>query len=435
MLNNKKRVVCTGIGLVLPGSYDAHDAFGKIVEGKSFVTKIEGFDSSDMATKIAAEIKFAGQENLTQDYNKSSAFIYENLFDPAPIVDKKDVRRMDKFIVYTMYAAEKAILEAGLKDANIDLDRVGVMVGSGIGGLTTIEENDGILRESGPKKISPFFIPSVLINLLSGQISIKYGYKGPNFGIVSACSTAAHSIGEGAKAIMCDDADIMVVGGSEAAICKLGITGFNALRALSTNFNDDPQAASRPWDKDRDGFVMGEGAGILILEEYEHAKKRGANIYCEIAGYGASGDANHLTAPHPNGDGALAAMKSAMRKAQLNPEDIDYVNAHGTSTPLGDEIEVKSVKRLLGDDTKTPMSSTKSATGHLLGAAGAIEAIFSILAIKHGILPPTLNLSTPSDACDLDFVPRVARKAVVNTAISNSFGFGGCNASLIFKRI
>lgn len=432
---DKRRVVCTGMGIVLPGSYNVKDAFSHIVNGDSFITKIESFDSSEMATKIAGEIKFVSQENLATNFPKSSAFIYENLFDPTTVIEKKDVKKMDKFIMYCMHAAEQAIVDAGLKNSTANPERIGVMVGSGIGGLVTIEETDGTLRDSGPRRVSPFFIPSVLINLLSGQVSIKYGYKGPNFGIVSACSTSAHSIGEGAKAIICDDADVMIVGGSETAICKLGITGFNALRALSTNFNDRPQEASRPWDKDRDGFVMGEGAGILVLEEYEHAKKRGAHIYCEIAGYGASGDAYHLTAPHPDGDGAFLAMKNAIKKAGINPEEIDYINAHGTSTPLGDEIEVRAVKRVLGDKKDITMSSTKSATGHLLGAAGAVEAIFSILAINNGILPPTLNLHNPSDDCDLDFVPKVAKEKKINVAISNSFGFGGCNASVLFKKL
>ncbi|WP_146820147.1 beta-ketoacyl-ACP synthase II [Candidatus Deianiraea vastatrix] len=425
-----RRVVVTGMGIVLPGGYNVKSVWDKITNSVSFVSNIDNFDSSIVNTKIAAEIKWQGG-----NFEGKSGHVYENLFNPEEAVDKKEVKRMDKFIIYGIHAADQAVLESGINSENINKDRVGVLLGSGIGGLATIEDNDKILHSQGIRKISPFFIPSVLINLISGQVSMKYGFRGPNFGVVSACATAGHGIGEGARAILCDDADIMVVGGAESAISPLGIAGFNALRALSTN-NDNPTSASRPWDRDRDGFVMGEGAAVLVLEEYEHAKKRGAKIYCELAGYGASADAYHLTAPHPEGDGALAAMKIAINKAKINPSDINYINAHGTSTPMGDEIEVKALKRLLGENAKNAIvSSTKSATGHLLGAAAAIEAVFSIMAIETGIIPPTLNLENPSDGCDLDFCPKTSKKASVKTVLSNSFGFGGCNASLLFKKV
>lgn len=430
-----RRIVVTGLGIVLPGNYDVKSAWDSIIQGKSFITKINGFDTTDYPTKIAAEIKWSGIEYLRDGSTPEQSFIYDNPFDPIYAVEKKEVKKMDKFILYIMHAVEQAVSEAGLKNTNIDPERIGVLVGSGIGGLQNIEEMDRVVIENGPRKISPFFIPSVLINLTSGQISIKYGYKGPNFSIVSACATAAHSIGEAARSIVANDADIMIAGGSESTISRLGIGGFNALRALSTNFNDTPTKASRPWDRDRDGFVMGEGGAILVLEEYEHAKKRGANIYCELGGYGATADGHHLTAPHPEGDGACAAMKMAIKKSGLDLDSIKYINAHGTSTPLGDEIEVKAIKRIFGERPNIFMSSTKSSTGHLLGAAGGIEAIFSILALKEGILPPTLNLENPSDGCDLDFVKDFAKEVKTEAVISNSFGFGGCNASLLFKKI
>ncbi|MEK9645719.1 MAG: beta-ketoacyl-ACP synthase II, partial [Alphaproteobacteria bacterium] len=344
-------------------------------------------------------------------------------------------RKMDDFIIFAIGAADEAIADSGwAPESEEDFERTGVMIGSGIGGLETIAEASLLLREKGPRRISPFFIPSSLINLASGQVSIKYGFKGPNHAPVTACSTGAHAIGDASRLIGLGDADVMIAGGSEAAICRLGIAGFAAARALSSNFNDEPQRASRPWDKDRDGFVMGEGAGVVVLEDYEHAKARGARIYAEVAGYGLSGDAYHITSPPEDGNGGFRAMKAALRNAGMTAEDIDYVNAHGTSTPVGDEIELGAVKRLFGDHAyKISMSSTKSAIGHLLGAAGAVEAIFSIKAIEADVVPPTLNLENPSDGCDIDLVPKTAKERKVSAALSNSFGFGGTNASLIFK--
>lgn len=426
-----KKVVVTGIGITLPGAYNIESAWEKIISGKSFISTIDNFDASGLNTNYAGEIKFADK-----DYAGKTGFMYENKFNPEEYIDKKEVRRLDKFIIYGIHSANQAIKDANLLDDKIDKTRVGVTIGSGIGGICGIEESSLTLNESGLKKISPFFIPSVLINLISGHVSMAHGFQGPNFGIVSACSTAAHSIGEGARMISCGDADVMIVGGAEAAISKLGIAGFNAARALSTSFSNNPQEASRPWDEARDGFVMGEGAGVLVIEDYDHAVKRGAKIYCEIAGYGASGDAYHITSPHPEGNGAILAMKAAIKKAGIEANKIDYVNAHGTSTPVGDLAEIKSVKKLLGDHAKNVvMSSTKSATGHLLGAAGAIEAIFSILAIRDQIAPPTLNLKNRSEGCDFDFAENGAKKMKIDYALSNSFGFGGCNATLLFKKI
>ena len=341
---------------------------------------------------------------------------------------------MDEFIIYAMAAATQAVEDSGWQpNDEEERERTGVMIGSGIGGLPGITEAAIILQERGPRRISPFFIPSSLINLASGNVSIRYGFKGPNHAVVTACSTGAHAIGDAARLIMLDDADVMVCGGTEAAICRLGLAGFAAARALSTNFNDDPPRASRPWDQGRDGFVIGEGAGVLVLEELGHAKERDAKIYAEVIGYGMSGDAFHLTAPAEDGNGAFRSMRNALKNARLAPDSIDYINAHGTSTPLGDEIELGAVKRLFGDHAyRLSMSSSKSAIGHLLGAAGSVEAIFSILAMRDGVVPPTLNLDNPSPSCDIDLVPKVARERRVNYVLSNSFGFGGTNASLIF---
>jgi 3-oxoacyl-[acyl-carrier-protein] synthase II len=341
---------------------------------------------------------------------------------------------MDEFIIFAMAAAVQAVEDAGWEpEGEEEHERTGVMIGSGIGGLPGIAEAAILLQERGPRRISPFFIPASLINLASGNVSIRYGFKGPNHAVVTACSTGAHAIGDAARLIMLDDADVMVCGGTEAAICRLGIAGFAAARALSTNYNDDPPRASRPWDQGRDGFVMGEGAGILVLEELEHAQARNARIYAEVLGYGMSGDAHHLTAPAEDGNGAFRSMRNALKSAHLTPDKIDYINAHGTSTPLGDEIELGAVKRLFGDHAyRLSMSSTKSAIGHLLGAAGSVEAIFSILALRDGVVPPTLNLDNPSPACDLDLVANEARQRSVRYVLSNSFGFGGTNASLIF---
>jgi 3-oxoacyl-[acyl-carrier-protein] synthase II len=358
----------------------------------------------------------------------------EGDFDPDTVCSAKDRRRMDDFIVFGLAAAAEAIADAGWTPEDEESrERTGVMIGSGIGGLPGLSEGAVTLRDHGPRKISPFFIPAALINLVSGHVSIRWGFKGPNHAVVTACATGAHALGDAARLIMLDDADVMVAGGAEAAICPLGVAGFAAARALSTGFNDDPTRASRPWDRDRDGFVMGEGAGVVVLEELEHARKRGARIYGEIIGYGLSGDAHHITAPADDGNGGFRAMRAALKRAGLEPEAIDYINAHGTSTPLGDQIELGAVKRLFGDHAyRLSMSSTKSAIGHLLGAAGAVEAIYSLLAINNGVLPPTLNLENPSDDCDIDLVPLTAKERRVRYAMSNSFGFGGTNASLIF---
>ena len=417
-----RRVVVTGIGAVTPLGAGVDNVWGRILNGESGAGRIEGFDVSDLAVKIACEVPLGDRES--------------GRFNADDHVSPKDQRKMDRFILYGVGAADEAIADAGwTPDSDEELERTGVMIGSGIGGLETIAEAAMVLRDKGPRRVSPFFIPSSLINLASGQVSIKYGYKGPNHAPVTACSTGAHAIGDASRLIGFGDADVMIAGGAEAAVCRLGIAGFAAARALSSDFNDEPTRASRPWDKDRDGFVMGEGAGVVVLEEYEHAKARGAKIYAEIAGYGLSGDAHHITSPPPDGNGGYRAMQSALRNAGMNIEDIDYVNAHGTSTPLGDEIELGAVKCLFGDHAyKLSMSSTKSAIGHLLGAAGAVEAIFSVKAILDGVAPPTLNLENPSDGCDIDLVPLQAKERKIDAALSNSFGFGGTNASVIFKK-
>jgi len=417
-----RRVVVTGIGAVTPLGAGVDNIWRRILNGESGAGAIQSFDVSDLAVKIACEVPVGDRES--------------GAFNPDDHVPPKDQRKMDRFIIYGIGAADEAIADAGwTPDSEEELERTGVMIGSGIGGLETIAEAAMLLRDKGPRRVSPFFIPSSLINLASGQVSIKYGYKGPNHAPVTACSTGAHAIGDASRLIGFGDADVMIAGGAEAAVCRLGIAGFAAARALSSDFNDEPQRASRPWDKDRDGFVMGEGAGVVVLEEYEHAKARGAKIYAEVAGYGLSGDAHHITSPPPDGNGGYRAMQSALRNAGMNIEDIDYINAHGTSTPLGDEIELGAVKRLFGDHAyKLSMSSTKSAIGHLLGAAGAVEAIFSVKAIQDGVAPPTLNLENPSDGCDIDLVPKQAKERTILAALSNSFGFGGTNASVIFKK-
>ena len=414
-------MVVTGLGLVTPIGTGVELTWKRLLEGRSGITPIEKFDVSDLPAKVAAQVVRGDGEG---------EFNYDDWVSP------KERRKMADFIMFGLAAAQQAIEDANWKPETEDERfRTGVLIGSGIGGLNEIVEGAETLRERGPRRLSPFFIPMALINLVSGHTSIRFGFKGPNHAVVTACSTGAHAIGDAARFISMDDADVMVAGGSESAICRLGMAGFSAARALSTNFNDTPEKASRPWDKDRDGFVMGEGAGVVVLEELEHAKARGAKIYAEVVGYGLSGDAHHITAPAADGSGAYRAMKMAMKRAGLAPEAIDYVNAHGTSTPLGDEIEVQAVKRLFGDAAfNISMSSTKSAIGHLLGAAGSVEAIFSILAMRDGIVPPTLNLDNPSDGCDLDFVPHRAKSKVVRAALSNSFGFGGTNASLIFTQ-
>ena len=417
-----RRVVITGMGIVSPLGVGVDNVWRRLTAGQSGLRPIESFDVSDLPAKIAGIIPRGAKE--------------DGLFNPDDSLEPKDQRKNDTFIHYAMAAADEAILHAGwTPDDNEELERTGVLIGSGIGGLQWIAEGSIQLQERGPRRVSPFFIPAALINLASGQVSIRYGFKGPNHSVVTACSTGAHAIGDAARMIALDDADVMVAGGAEAAVCRLGIAGFAAARALSTNFNDTPEKASRPWDKQRDGFVMGEGAGVVVLEEYEHAKARGATIYAEVVGYGMSGDAHHITAPPEDGNGGFRAMTAALKRAGVGPTAIDYINAHGTSTPLGDEIELGAIKRLFGDHAyNLSMSSTKSAIGHLLGAAGAVEAIFSTLAILNDRVPPTLNLDDPSEGCDIDLVAHKSKERPVNYAMSNSFGFGGTNACLIFKK-
>ena len=417
-----RRVVVTGIGLLTPLGLGVDVNWRRLINAESGIDTIKGFDTSDLKATIAGQIPDGEGE--------------EGAFNVDDFVSPKDQRRMDKFIVYGLAAAIQAVEDSGWKpQGEEDLCRTGVLIGSGIGGLDEISKGAVTVNgEKNPRRLSPFFIPASLINLVSGHVSIKYGFKGPNHAVVTACSTGAHAIGDAARMIMWEDADVMVAGGTEAAVCRVGVAGFSQARALSTAFNDTPTKASRPWDKDRDGFVMGDGAGIVVLEELEHAKKRGATIYAEIVGYGLSGDAHHITAPAEDGNGAYRCMRMALKRAGLNPEDIDYVNAHGTSTPLGDEIELAAVKRAFGDAAyKISMSSTKSAIGHLLGAAGAVEAIYTILAIRHSVVPPTLNLDNPSAGCDIDLVPHQAKERRVRAVLSNSFGFGGTNASVVFK--
>ena len=415
-----RRVVITGMGLVTPLGCGVAACWDKLLAGESGVRPSAQFETSDLPARIAGLVPRGGVHNA---------------FNPDDWLEPKEQRRMDEFIHFAIAAASEAVADADwAPNDNKSLERTGVMVGSGIGGLRTIEQGALTLAEKGPRKLSPFFIPSCLINLGSGQISIRFGFKGPNHSVVTACSTGAHAIGDAARLIMLDDADVMIAGGSESPVTRLGVAGFAAARALSTHFNDKPERASRPWDKDRDGFVMGEGAGVVVLEEYEHALQREAHIYAEVVGYGLSGDAHHVTAPTPDGDGGYRSMKIALHKAGLEPANIDYINAHGTSTPLGDEIEHGAVKRLFKNGAETvSMSSTKSSIGHLLGAAGAVETIFSIMAIANNVAPPTLNLEKPSDGCDLDLVPLKAKERNIQTALSNSFGFGGTNATLIVR--
>ena len=418
-----RRVVVTGLGMVTPLGVGVDHNWSQITNGKSGISRIEGFDVSDITCRIAGQVPVAdvaGGLNL-DDW-----------------IEPREQRKQDRFIQLGLVAAIQAVEDSGWKPDDVEAqNRTGVMIGSGIGGLDTIVQTDQLMNERGTRRISPFFIPSALINLISGHVSIKYGFRGPNHAVVTACSTGSHAIGDAARMVALDDADVMVAGGAEAAVCRIGMAGFAAARALSSGYNDSPESASRPWDKGRDGFVMGEGAGIVVLEEIEHAKARGATIYAEIKGYGMSGDAHHITAPAEDGDGGFRAMQAALKRAALIPEQIDYVNAHGTSTPLGDLIEAGAVSRLLGDAIKTvSMSSTKSATGHLLGAAGAIEAIYSIKAVQTGAVPPTLNLNDPEDAvAGFDLVPLEAKQRRVRNAMSNSFGFGGTNASLIVGEV
>ena len=404
----------TGLGIISPVGIGLTESWSNITAGKSGITKVTRFDASGFTSQIAGEVKG---------------------FDPAQYLPAKEVRRFDTFIHYGLAAGIDAIKDAGLDLDKLNREMIGVCIGSGIGGLPLIEDTHDALLAGGPRKISPFFVPGTIINMISGQLSIMYGLQGPNIAVVTACTTANHSIGEAGRLIEYGDADIMIAGGAESTVSPLGIGGFCAARALSSR-NDDPAAASRPWDKDRDGFVLGEGAGVLVLEEYEHAKKRGARIYCELAGYGLSADAHHITAPCEDGAGAVRCMNGALRNASLNHDQVDYINAHGTSTPLGDIAETIAVKNCFGAHAKKlAVSSTKSMTGHLLGAAGGIEAVFSVLAIRDQIAPPTINLVNQDPQCDLDYVPNTARPMKINVALSNSFGFGGTNGSLVFRRI
>jgi len=417
-----RRVVVTGLGLVTPLATGVEESWQRLLAGRSGAGPITRFDASDMPCRIACEVKPGDGSDGT--------------FNPDQWVEAKEQRRYDKFIVYGMAAAKQAVQDAGWQPRDEDERcRTGVLIGSGIGGLPSIESTAILIHEKGPRRVSPFFIPGSLINLCSGIVSIAYGFKGPNHAAVTACSTGAHAIGDAARLIAFDDADVMIAGGAESAVCRIGIAGFNACRALSTGFNDTPTKASRPYDKDRDGFVMGEGAGIVVLEELEHARARGAKIYGEVKGYGLSGDAYHITAPSEDGDGGYRAMQMALKRAGISPSDIDYVNAHGTST-MADGIEAGAVERLLGNAaSKTPMSSTKSSIGHLLGAAGSVEAIFCLLAMRDGMVPPTINLENPDVITQLDLVPLKAQKREVNIAMSNSFGFGGTNAALILSKV
>ena len=417
-----RRVVVTGMGIACPLGVGVPYVWKRLVEGQSGITGIQSFDTADLATKIAGQVPPGSRETGGLDIGEW-----------VPI---KDQKKMDRFIHLAMAAASEAVEDSGwVPETEEDRCATGVMIGSGIGGLHTIYEASILVAMGKARRISPFFIPASLINLASGNVSIKYGFKGPNHSIVTACATGVHAVGDAARLIMLGDAEVMVAGGAEAAVNPLGIAGFCASRALSTAFNDQPARASRPWDQDRDGFVMGEGSGVLVLEELEHAKARGAKIYAEVCGYGMSGDAHHITAPADGHEGAYRAMKAALKNGGLDPSDIQYVNAHGTSTPLGDDLELEAVERLFGDSAgRIAMSSTKSATGHLLGAAGAIESIFSILAIRDGVAPPTLNLENPSRASAINRVAKEAQQRPIEVALSNSFGFGGTNASILFRR-
>ncbi len=418
-----RRVVITGVGMVSPLGCGVEASWARLIAGENAAKRIESFEVDDLSCQVACEIPRGDGSNGT--------------YNPDDWLEPKEQRKVDDFIVFAIAAAEQALSDADWKpDKYQDQIRSGVLIGSGIGGLQGIEKTSLLLAEKGPRRVSPFFIPGRLINLASGYVSIRHGLKGPNHAVVTACSTGAHAVGDAARMIALDDADVMVAGGTESPVCRLSVAGFAACRALSTHFNDAPQKASRPYDEERDGFVMGEGAGVLVLEELEHAKARGAKIYAEVIGYGLSGDAFHITAPAEDGDGALRCMTAAVKRAGIEPVDIDYVNAHGTSTPMGDEIELAAVEKLFGNASgKLTMSSTKSAVGHLLGAAGAVEAIFSALSIRDNIAPPTLNLDNPSVETAIDLVPHKARECEINTVLSNSFGFGGTNASLVLRRI
>ena len=418
-----RRVVVTGLGLVTPLGCGVEPTWSRLLAGHSGAGTITRFDAGHLATTYACEIPRGDGSDGT--------------FNPDQWMEPKEQRKVDDFILYAMAAAAQAVADSGWQPKDTEgRERTGVMIGSGIGGLSTIADTAIVLKERGPRRVSPFFIPAALINLASGQVSIRYGFKGPNHSVVTACSTGAHAIGDAARLIQWGDADVMIAGGAESPICEIGIAGFNACKALSTKRGNEPERASRPYDIDRDGFVMGEGAGVLVLEEYEHAKARGAKIYAEVLGYGLSGDAYHITAPSEDGEGGERAMRAALKRAGLAPSAVDYINAHGTSTPAGDLAETMGIKHVFGAHaSKLMVSSTKSMTGHLLGAAGGVEAVFSTMAIHAGVVPPTINLDHPSEGCDLDYVAHVAREARVDIALSNSFGFGGTNGTLIFKRV
>lgn len=414
-----RRVVVTGLGLVTPLGSNVETSWKRLINGDSGIRRIEYFPTDEISSKVAGEVAMGTEPGQ---------------FNADEVVPHKDQKKMDKFILYGLKAAEEAIQDSGWKpQTEEEFEMTGVMIGSGIGGLPTITDAAQILKERGPRKISPFFITSSLINLVSGHVSIRHGFKGPNHSVVTACSTGGHAIGDAARLIQMGDADVMIAGGAEGAVCELGVAGFASMRALSTNFNDEPTRASRPWDRDRDGFVIGEGAGVVVLEELEHAKKRGAKIYAEVLGYGLSGDAHHITAPAEDGNGGFRAMRNALKRAGIDPSDLGYINAHGTSTPVGDLIELNAVRRLLGNAAgDVSMSSTKSSIGHLLGAAGGVEAIFTILAMNNSILPATLNLDNPSEGTEgMDLIPHTPKEKKVKYALSNSFGFGGTNVSLV----
>lgn len=410
---DKRRVVITGVGMITPLGIGVEQSWNGLLAGRSGIGKITQFDAANFPTRIAGEV---------------------DGFDPEEYIEPKEIKKMDRFIHFALAAAQMAMNDSGLKITAENAERAGVIVGSGIGGLRSIEHYHSVLLEKGPRRITPFFIPMLVVNLASGQISIRFGAKGPNSAVVTACATGSHAIGDAFKIIQRGDADAMIAGGTEAVITPLGIGGFNAMKALSTR-NDEPEKASRPFDMDRDGFIMGEGAGIMVLESLETALERGAGIYAEIAGYGMAADAYHITAPSPNGEGAARCMKMALQDAGVDPSEVNYINAHGTSTKAGDEIETYAIKTVFGEYAyKIPVSSTKSMTGHLLGAAGGVESVVSILSIKNDIIPPTINLDTPDPECDLDYVPKQARRTTVNYALSNSFGFGGTNACLLFRK-
>jgi len=414
-----RRVVVTGIGIVSPLGVGAERSFAALLQGRSGISALERLDVSDLPTKIAGQVPRGAAPGQ---------------YEPLNVVSAKELRRYDEFILFALTAAAEAMADSGFQpETDEQRERAGVLIGSGIGGLPSIAENAVKLEKDGPRRISPYFIPGSLINEASGVVSIRHGLKGPNHAVVTACASGAHALGDAGRLIAMDDADVMLAGGAEAATCRLTLAGFSIMRAISTGWNDRPLEASRPWDRDRDGFVIGEGAGAVVLEELSHAKRRGARIYGELLGYGLSGDAHHLSAPDPEGDGARRAMSAALKRAQLNPDQIDYINAHATSTPVGDPVELRAVKTLFGAHARSlALSSTKSATGHLLGAAGAVEAIFTLLAMRDSVLPPTLNLHNPDPECDLDLVPLEARPKRIRYALSNSFGFGGTNAALVF---